>query len=399
MSTLRREKGILESAPLLWSVIFQLVSKIQGTITMNEESIINNSAIPEKDHLQSIDSPHSNEVSSKENEPDTNKSDLKTSEITAEQLNNKTEISDSLQIEPKKVEIETSSEHSSNNIDSQDKTFHGKPEGNNKKDSTEESGKIGTSESAKSETSKETSTSNEKNSSEVEQPSNSPDNHTTAVKQRIMPLKRARTAYFIFASEKRPELLELHKGAGVAVIARATGKLWSQLSSEAKEKYKKMAIEEKLLYEQERKLRVDGSESNNSTVKSNSTALFTLPVARIRKIMKLDPEVKGVSRESLHLITKCAELFTQKLGNDTLQIAKMQRRSKLQPEDVNEVCGVKDRYFFLREDIKDLMKEITAEKKRKLEEGKKLECAQKKAKFLQDNSGSEGMRTLSSFWK
>jgi histone H3/H4 len=95
-----------------------------------------------------------------------------------------------------------------------------------------------------------------------------------------------------------------------------------------------------------------------------STDGLFLPVARIRKICHLDPEVRGISKEATLLITKAAELFTHKLSKEAIVIAQMQNRRTCLPEDVVEVCSLKDAYQFLREDIRDLLRDQKdAEKK------------------------------------
>ena len=232
------------------------------------------------------------------------------------------------------------------------------------------------------------------------------------------PLKKARTAYFIFASIKRPELLALHPGENVASIARRTGKLWSELTPDEKKKYQTMAAEERLLLGEQLKAQLEQemkqkSSSNNNLGSSadfnsdtntsskvdsssmSSTLNSTLPVTRIRKIIKLDPSVKGLSKEALYLITKCSELFTTALGKESVKIANMQNRRKLLPEDMAEVCSLKEQYFFLNEDIKDFMKQIVNERKEKKEirekEGRKLSAEAEKAETTKT-------RTLGSFW-
>jgi DNA-directed RNA polymerase I subunit RPA43 len=91
---------------------------------------------------------------------------------------------------------------------------------------------------------------------------------------------------------------------------------------------------------------------------------LVLPVARVRKICRLDPEVRGISKEATLLVAKAAEMFTHKLAKETMVIAQMQNRRKCFPEDVVEVCSLKDPYQFLRDDIKDLFREQKALEKK-----------------------------------
>ena len=65
------------------------------------------------------------------------------------------------------------------------------------------------------------------------------------------------------------------------------------------------------------------------------------------------------------LITKAAELFCIKMGNECVTMAQMQNRRKLLPEDVVEVCSIKERFMFLKDDMKDLAKDQAKERKDK----------------------------------
>ncbi len=100
------------------------------------------------------------------------------------------------------------------------------------------------------------------------------------------------------------------------------------------------------------------------------------PVGRIRKICKLDPDVKGISKESALLITKATELFCTKLGGECVIMAQMQNRRKLVPEDVAEVCSAKEVFMFLRLDMLDLIMAQKAENRQKeTESGKEQRAA------------------------
>jgi DNA-directed RNA polymerase I subunit RPA43 len=158
--------------------------------------------------------------------------------------------------------------------------------------------------------------------------------------------KKARTAYFVFAEERRPEVQSKYPGEGVAAHAKILGQLWSILSTEEKQTYHDKAAAERkeLLLLQ-------------PSVENDPSSLLILPLAKIKKIIKLDPEIKNISKEAVECIAKCAELFTEKLGKDTLAIAQIQNRRTILPQDVVEVCSTKDCYMFVREDLRDLAKE------------------------------------------
>ena len=96
----------------------------------------------------------------------------------------------------------------------------------------------------------------------------------------------------------------------------------------------------------------------------DAAASLVFPVARIKRIAKLDPEVKNLSKEAIHLVVKAAELFTAQLGQETTGVARIQNRRTLLPQDVAHVCKHVSAFTFLKDDIQDLV----AEKLREREE-------------------------------
>ena len=150
----------------------------------------------------------------------------------------------------------------------------------------------------------------------------------------------------------------------MAAVARIMGQMWSTLSAEEKEKYQQQAAleRERVAKELEEYKAAGGifpedAEASSKLDPSNNPGSLIYPVGRIRKICKLDPEVRGISKEALLLIAKCAELATAKLGQETVKVAQIQNRRKLLPEDVAHVCSHREQFLFLKDDIKDLVKE------------------------------------------
>ncbi|VEU35646.1 unnamed protein product [Pseudo-nitzschia multistriata] len=184
---------------------------------------------------------------------------------------------------------------------------------------------------------------------------NNDDNHQNdaendAAPVAVRPLKRARTAYFIFADEQRPSIQKEHPGETVAVQAKRIGARWKSLPDAEKDRFRALAAAEK-----ERVLASlpEGAPGPVGDAGSPSDSLV-FPVARIRRIAKLDPEVKTLSREALQLVARAAELALARLGTECVRVARMQNRRTLLPDDVADVCTHREAFHFLREDIRDL---------------------------------------------
>jgi len=172
------------------------------------------------------------------------------------------------------------------------------------------------------------------------------------------PPKRARTAYFIFADAMRPRVQKEHPGEGVASQAKAIGALWKSIEENERDKYKAMATKEKEAFvtamaAYQAKF---GSELESSSNEKEDDLVF--PVARIRKIAKLDPEVKTLSKEALQLVVKSAELALAKLGRESVKVARLQNRRTLLADDVAHVCNHREAFRFLKDDIADLTKAL-----------------------------------------
>ena len=150
-----------------------------------------------------------------------------------------------------------------------------------------------------------------------------------------------------------------HKGESVAVVAKALGQLWNALPENEKQVFQQKAAAERAQVQAELKAR-DGllpqaPEAASSNKKATDPCALAFPLARIRKIVKLDPEVSVINKQALAAVTKATELFVEKLGLETVRVASVQNRRKLLPEDVVMVCETKDVFAFLRDDLQDLV--------------------------------------------
>jgi DNA-directed RNA polymerase I subunit RPA43 len=153
-------------------------------------------------------------------------------------------------------------------------------------------------------------------------------------------------------------IVHQHPGEGVAAVARALGLIWGTMTDEEKLPYQqKAAAEREQVVAATEAWKAAGGvvpEATASSSNNKTDGSLVLPAARIRKICKLDPDVRGLSKEALLLITKAAELATAKLGLECVKTAQIQNRRKLLPEDVAQVISAREQFLFLREDIQDL---------------------------------------------
>ncbi|XP_050075553.1 DNA polymerase epsilon subunit 4 [Anopheles maculipalpis] len=94
------------------------------------------------------------------------------------------------------------------------------------------------------------------------------------------------------------------------------------------------------------------SKPNDDNAAANSKAtpeerLATFPFARIKQIMKLDPDVGIVSAEAIFVVTKAAELFLQTLAKDASSHTLASKKKTMSKRDVEVAIDNVDALMFL----------------------------------------------------
>lgn len=143
-----------------------------------------------------------------------------------------------------------------------------------------------------------------------------------------------------------------------------------------------------------------------------------LPLARIKKIMKLDDEVKMISAEAPLLFAKAAEIFIHELTLMAWVFTEENKRRTLQRSDIAMAISKYDQFDFLidivpREEIKNLKKETMvtntspnsagtsqqqSTEQQKSDSNSQIQCylqlAQQQRQTLQSSSGVESSSTV-----
>lgn len=72
-----------------------------------------------------------------------------------------------------------------------------------------------------------------------------------------------------------------------------------------------------------------GSEQQAVKKKAPQERITNLPIAKIKHIIKLDPEVKLVNSEAVFLITKCTEYFIKLLAKESFGFAVQNKKKTI----------------------------------------------------------------------
>ncbi|KAL0891889.1 hypothetical protein ABMA27_015144 [Loxostege sticticalis] len=85
----------------------------------------------------------------------------------------------------------------------------------------------------------------------------------------------------------------------------------------------------------------------NSASKSEVIRSTRLPMARIKNIMKMDPDVSVVSGDAVFLVTKATELFLETIAKETYAYTITNKRKTISKKDLDLIINKVDCLCFL----------------------------------------------------
>lgn len=168
--------------------------------------------------------------------------------------------------------------------------------------------------------------------------------------------KKPHSAYFLFMMEKRGEIKAEHADWGLGEVGKECGRLWNILPADEKKKYTEMTVPlrekfEKEMVEYNKKMKAfEASRFGENGKLLPARITNCLPLARIKKIMRLDPDVKSSSKEASLLVSWATELFVSQLADETAKVAKGRRRG-IKYEDVSAAIRKSEQMVFLAQDF------------------------------------------------
>eukprot|EP01102_Stenamoeba_stenopodia_P007446 TRINITY_DN2085_c0_g1_i1.p2 TRINITY_DN2085_c0_g1~~TRINITY_DN2085_c0_g1_i1.p2 ORF type:complete len:144 (+),score=44.85 TRINITY_DN2085_c0_g1_i1:166-597(+) len=95
----------------------------------------------------------------------------------------------------------------------------------------------------------------------------------------------------------------------------------------------------------------EGKDKDKSSIKGSGVDQIQLPIARVKKIIKADKDVKYLSGEASILLAKSAELFLEYLVTAAYERVKREKRRTLNYNDVATVVSEMDVLEFLTDVI------------------------------------------------
>eukprot|EP00240_Pyramimonas_obovata_P006923 CAMPEP_0118923724 /NCGR_PEP_ID=MMETSP1169-20130426/2145_1 /TAXON_ID=36882 /ORGANISM="Pyramimonas obovata, Strain CCMP722" /LENGTH=163 /DNA_ID=CAMNT_0006864751 /DNA_START=54 /DNA_END=542 /DNA_ORIENTATION=+ len=161
-----------------------------------------------------------------------------------------------------------------------------------------------------------------------------------------MPPKQ--TPYFLFCNEARESAREEFAKQGVpnptgAAVAKVLGERWKNLSEEEKTHYKNKAGEiaaELLRIEAEN---AENNDDNDEEGREEDEKSTHLPLARVKRIMRLDRSVRLIHLDTLKLVAKTTELFIEHLIEKSEGFCRAKKRKTVMYSDIEHTVAHDER--------------------------------------------------------
>lgn len=90
------------------------------------------------------------------------------------------------------------------------------------------------------------------------------------------------------------------------------------------------------------------AKSKDSTAKTEvEEKLFQFPLGTVKRIIKMDPDVNLISKDSIFLITKALEMFVQSLSIEAYSYTAGAKKKTMSKQDVEKAIDAVDALAFL----------------------------------------------------
>jgi len=189
---------------------------------------------------------------------------------------------------------------------------------------------------------------------------------------------RPQTIWVAFCQQKRQEINETRPGLSFAELAKVFKEEYRKLTAEERARLTEICEKDKERWKNEllakgidpatlmAKPRVRSEKTKQpkkegetgggeNTGESGVDELVQIPLTRIKKLMKLDPDVKQLAGDAILAVSRCTELFLSSLVNKCHETSERRGMKTIHLADVIHTVQTRDCFEFLRLDLRKSM--------------------------------------------
>eukprot|EP00752_Nemacystus_decipiens_P003547 g3273.t1 len=169
-------------------------------------------------------------------------------------------------------------------------------------------------------------------------------------------IARARSAWMLFLADNREKVRKEHPGLAVGPMQKILSEMWKGLGEEEVARYAKLAVEDKERMNSELAAagltKLPAKNSSAASAPGGPTSLV-LPLARVRKAVRLDPAVGNISKEGLLLVAKATEVFMTVMADHAWKIGRQTGRKSIRPCDVADFVFAAPEMYWLKDEFRE----------------------------------------------
>ena len=92
---------------------------------------------------------------------------------------------------------------------------------------------------------------------------------------------------------------------------------------------------------------IEEEKDSTTTKPEGEEKLFKFPLGTVKRIIKMDPDVNVISKDSIFLITKALEMFVESLSIEAYSYTAAAKKKTLSKQDVEKAIDAVDALAFL----------------------------------------------------
>eukprot|EP01039_Chlorochromonas_danica_P002845 gene2845-3106_t len=164
--------------------------------------------------------------------------------------------------------------------------------------------------------------------------------------------KKPTSKWVLFLSEHRAQCSRENPDLSFAAITKLLAEQYKNISADESARLDQIVAKQKetwLQYQSERAQDPPRQEQEGQTEEERGQLIF--PLARVRKVVKMDPDVRNVSKEGAVALTKASELFLGYLAERSRAYASLRGGRSIQLDDLLQAIHTQQDLSFLTDDF------------------------------------------------
>eukprot|EP01031_Cornospumella_fuschlensis_P024368 gene24368-29461_t len=161
-------------------------------------------------------------------------------------------------------------------------------------------------------------------------------------------VKKPTSKWVLYLSEHRAECAQQNPDLSFAEITKVLAEGYKNITTEESERLNTILKDQKEKYES---YIAESRDNADEQGESEPGAELIFPLARIKKLMKYDPDVKNVSKEATVAVTKCTEMFLARLALKAFAYTNMRSAKTVTADDLLQAIHTIEAFDFLIDDF------------------------------------------------